>query len=335
MVYIKPTENKEFYRFRLLAFKSAKSDRDFPFIQTYKHVVWVEDEDGKRHSESVVCPVTPHVKAKWNGDPMNDCPICRFANANFVAWKQSGWKDKESARKNRQFGRKFEALIPVYVVNDPVYEQNNGHFRVFAFYDKDIYKQFVETVTRKQQDGCVFNGTNAFDFFIKYKTVEEVLRKGQPNEFIWKHAVLDRMGFTTKAYDLPAITKDAVDDFPFDETYYVGSTKSELQDFYDRFIKVSNDDIPDEDEIEIPAKPVQKKVETVKPVEEIPIEDPIEEEKPTVAATPTKTSDEEDIDALLGDDEPAPASAPASKKEEPSPMAGDPDDLDALLADVL
>lgn len=341
IVYIKPTEGKDFYRFRLLAFKSAKSDRTDPFISKYIHQVWFEGEDGKRHSEAITCPVSPYVKEKWNGDPMNDCPICRFANANFIAWKQSNWKDKEAARKNREFGRKFEVLIPVYVISDPVYEQNNGHMRVFAFNDKEQYKTFIKLIREKSQEGCVFNGQNAFDFYIKFKTTEEVLRKGQPNEFIWRHAVLDRMGFTTKAYDIPAITKEAVDDFPFDETFYLINTKSELQDFYDRHIKISNDDIPDEDEIEVAPPKQTSKQQTI----EVPKMD-LSKELDDLNDIPDEAekSNEAEFDDLLdGNDEDTKVEqaeevkAPVVKKEEPKddPIKGDTDDIDSLLADIL
>ena len=350
MVFIKPTEGKDFYRFRLLAFRSPKSDRTEPFIQKFIHQVWFEGDDGKRHSEAITCPVSPYVKEKWNGDPMNDCPICRFANSNFVAWKQSNWKDKEAGRKNREYGRKFEALIPVYVINDPIYEQNNGHFKVFAFYDKDQYKTFIKLIREKSQEGCVFNGGESFDFYIKYKTVEEVLRKGQPNEFVWKHAVLDRMGFTTKAYPIPAITKEAVDEFPFDETFYLINTKSELQDFYDRHIKVSNDDIPDEDEIVVAApKKVEKEQKSAVEVpamdlaNEISKLDEIEDE-----AKPSKDDGTDDIDALLDGEDTSEASTSEPTKEVKTPVKkeekakeetfadnSDPDDLDKLLDGIL
>lgn len=350
MIYIKPTPPKEYYRFRLLGFKSAKSDRDFPFITRYKHEVWVEGQDGKRHTESVVCPVTPFVKAKWNGDPMNDCPICRFANANFVAWKQSGWKDRESAKKNKEFGRKFEALIPVYVVNDPNYQQNNGHFRVFAFTDKDQYKQFIDLVQAKSREAVVFNGKNALDFYIRYETVEEVLRSGQPNEYVWKHPVLKQMGFTNKPYDIPQITKEAIDDFQFDESFYVASTMSELEDFYNRHIKVSNDDIPDEDEEITVIQPTKKpehvaKTNSIDKTEVAP--QPTNDDKP-VADLPFDDGTEEDIDDLFNDETKQEAKAPvkqeevAKPKEEILESPKDPlksetsdEDIDDLLKDIL
>lgn len=353
MVYIKPTPPKEYYRFRLLGFKSVKFDRDFPTITRFLHTVWIEGEDGKRHTESVICPVTPFVKKKWKGDPMQDCPICKFANANFAAWKQSNWKDKESAKKNREFGRKFEALIPVYVVNDPIYPQNNGHFKVFSFTDKKQYEKFLELVKEKSQEATVFNGKNALDFYMRYEMTEEVLHKGQPNEFVWKHSVLKQMGFTNKPYDIPQITKEAIDQFPFDETFYVGSTLSELQDFYNRHVKVSNDDIPDEDEISF-TQPTEKKtvertnsieksavVENADVVSDLPFDDGTIEEKEE-----NTKSVEQEVNELLDDDpveeEKTPVVKEEKKKEEilesPKDTMGTETsdaDIDALLNDIL
>ena len=356
MMFLRPTAEKEYYRFRLLGFRSAKSDRDFPFIERYKHEVWTEGEDGKRHTESVVCPVTPFVKKNWNGDPMNDCPLCRFANANFGAWKSSNWKDKEAAKKNREFGRKFEAIIPVYVVSDPTYPQNNGHFRTFAFYDKEEYKTFKDLVNKYTGAGnVVFNGKQAIDFYIRYELKEEVKNEGQPNEYHWKHPVLARMGFADKkVYDIPAITKEAVDQFPFDDTYYVASTMSELEDFYNRHVKISNDDIPDEDE-EIDLVPQKKQAPQVQktnsiektevkaakidsaPVADLPFSDGND-----IANEPT-ADDTEDIDDLLNEEETPP---PSAKKEEskgeileapkdPMKTETSDEDLDKLLDDIL
>ena len=361
-LYIKPTPPKEYYRFRLLGFKSAKSDRDYPFITRFIHTVWVEGEDGKRHTENVVCPVTPFVKKNWKGDPMNDCPICRFANANFVAWKQSGWKDKESAKKNKEFGRKFEALIPVYVVNDPNYQQNNGHFRVFTISDKDVYNQFVKLVQEKSREAVVFNGKNALDFYMRYEMIEEVLRQGQPNEYVWKHPVLKQMGFTNKPYDIPQITKEAIDDFPFDETYYVGATMSELEDFYNRHIKVSNDDIPDDEEITL-VQPTQKKfvektnsIENTevasqpkddgKPLADMPFDD-IDDEEPQTPKAKTPENGPVDLDDLLEDEEEPKkeVAAPVKKEEAKGEILESPkdpmktetsdEDIDSLLNDIL
>ena len=367
MMFLKPTPEKEYYRFRLLGFKSPKTDRDSPFIPRFVHQVWITGEDGKRHTESIVCPVTPFIKENWNGDPMNDCPLCRFANANYVAWRNSNWTDKEANRKNKEFSRKFEAIVPVYVINDPLYPQNNGHFRTFAFYDKKDYESFVELANKyirgfKDSNGVyhepkqVFNGKQAIDFYIRYEIKDEVKNEGQPNEYHWKHPVIARMGFVEKkVYDLPAITKEAIDKFPFDDTFYVASTMTELQDFYNRHVKVSNDDIPDEDEEISLVKPqVSKPVEKTNAITNTEVKTPVvKDDGNTVSDLPfdesenqdsTKSSKEteDEINDLLDEEEiPAKKEETTSNSEilespkDPLKTETSDADLDKLLDDIL
>lgn len=278
---IKPTKPKEYYRFRLLNFRyNSKNDRDTPFIERFVHQKWVNSEDGKGTLETVVCPVTEFVKRNWNGNPYDDCPICRYANMNFVAFRDSGWKDKTSNKKNKEFGRKFEALIPVYVVSDPNYIPNNGKLKVISITDKDLYKKFLNTINYTMRNVPVFNGGTAVDFYLRMENVTETVNPGTAKEYTWSHNklimpdLLDKNGNATgllrcflppdKAYPIPGITKELVDDFPFDDEYYVASTKEELEAFYDKYCKVSNDDIPDDDDVavfEAPkvSKPVAKK----------------------------------------------------------------------------
>jgi len=372
MMFLKPTEEKEYYRFRLLGFMSAKSDRDSPFIPRFIHQVWVDGEDGKRHTEKIVCPVTEFVRDKWNGNPMDDCPLCRFSNANYGAWRNSNWKDKEASKKYKEYGRKYEAIVPVYVVNDPVYPQNNGHFRAFAFYDKKEFEAFKDLGNKyirgfKDSNGIyhdpkqIFNGKQAIDFYIRYEIKEEVKNPGQPNEYHWKHPVLARMGFADKkVYDIPAITKEAIDKFPFDDTFYVASTMSELQDFYNRHVKVSNDDIPDEDEeIDlVPKKQEEPKVQKTNSIEKSEVKvdsDPVSDlpfdDGSDIDDVPAPKSDkevEEDINDLLDEEEEpkAEVATPAKKEAEPAgeilespkdPMKTETsdEDLDKLLDDIL
>jgi hypothetical protein len=107
-----------------------------------------------------------------------------------------------------------------------------------------------------------FNGENAVDCCMHMTEVPEVRNEGQPNEYVYKNKVIDKIVFSKTPKTIAAITKEAVDAFPFDETYYVTSTKDELQAFYNKYIKVSNDDIVEEDdEIQIFSKP---KVESTK-----------------------------------------------------------------------
>ena len=183
---------------------------------------------------------------KWSGDRY-DCPICKFANQQYSALKQSNWKDADARKKNKEFGRKFQAIIPVYVVNDPNYEGNNGKIRVVIFSDKKFYDEFVKKIEKQLLKANCFNGVNAVDCCLHVSLNEEIINEGQPNQWTLKTRVIDQIAFSTP-YNLPAITKEAIDAFPFDDSYYVGSTSDDLKAFYTKYIKVSNDDIIEEDE---------------------------------------------------------------------------------------
>lgn len=300
-LFIKPSKEKEYYRFRLLAFKSPqKNDRDYPFIERYIHQHWSKDENGKSVIDGqVICPVTKYVKVE--GNPYDACPICKFANMNFISWKESNWKDRESAKKNREFGRKFEAIIPVYVKNDPNYPQNNDKFKVLIFTDKEFYKQFKLEIQKASRSACVFNGGKAVDFYLHMTVVPKVVNEGLPTQYTFNEKVIDKFGFTKpeKAYEIPAINKENIDNFEFDDTYYVSSTPEELQDFYDKFIKISNDDIPDEDvEVYDEAPKASKPTKTnVAPAKSEPVSDDVDDDI-NVDELDDLTSDPDDLPAV-------------------------------------
>ncbi len=314
--------DKTWYRFRLLAFKSAKTNRDYPIIERFVHQHWGKNEKGFSVIEDeIVCPVTKW--ADWDGDRY-DCPVCKFANQNFLALKESNWRDATARQKNREFGRKYQAIVPVYVVNDPNYAGNNGKFKVLIFSDKKFYQEFEDKIKKASMTKCVFNGKAAVDCCIHMSEVPEVRNEGQPNEYVYKNKVIDRITFSKDPYDLPAITKEAVDAFPFDETYYVQSTKEEIMDFYNKYIKISNNDIPDDDEVEVydkaPAAP--EAVETVENTA-AKVDDILDDDVDEVLA---KDPDEEGLDVPP----PAPADKPKTDSVNPNDV-----DVEALLADDL
>lgn len=237
---------KTWYRFRLLNFSSKTSDRDHPFIQRYIHQVWgVNDKNNREIKDEVVCPVTKWVE--WEGNRYETCPMCKYAGQQYNTLRESNWKDSDAKRKNRDFSRKFQAIIPVYVVSDPNYEGNNGKFKVIIFNDKKFYDEFIKKIEKQLLKVNCFNGVNAVDTCMHVENQTIVVNEGQPNQYNWTQKVIDKICFS-KPYNLPAITKEAVDEFPFDETYYVSSTKEEIKSFYNKYIKVSNDDIIEDDE---------------------------------------------------------------------------------------
>lgn len=266
-------DEKSYYRFRLLAFNppaGSGSDRDYPFIQRFMHIKWgTNPEKGyPMIVDEITCPVTPHVHVE--GNRYNACKMCDIANKYFVNFKESGWKDKEAAKKNKEFGRKFQGIIPVYVVNDPNYEGNNNKFKVIMFGDKKQYDDFCDKVRKQQMKAKCFNGENAVDCCIHLSDVEERKNEGQPNEYVWKHRVIDKIVFSSKPYDIPSINQQTVQAMGFDDEYYTTSTPEQIEAFYKKWCTVSNDDIPDEEEsipvYDEPVKTPVKKQETLVPV---------------------------------------------------------------------
>lgn len=301
------------YRLRLLAWSSPeKNDRDDPFIERFVHQVWKKNDKGLSEIEDeVTCPVTKHVNVE--GNRYDACPMCRLANQYFLTWKESNWKDREAAKKNKEIGRKYQGIVPVYVRNDPNYPQNNGKIKVLIFSDKKLYTEFRSKVEKASQTACVFNGKHAVDCCIHMSEVPEVRNQGQPNEYVYKSKVIDKITFTKpeSAYDIPAITKELVTNCGFDEEYYTTSTPEELQAFFNRHYKISNDDIPDEDELP---------VYTAKATEKPAVADTLENVE---SDTPNNDISDAELDDLTSDidNEITSVNDEAEAESEPQPSA--------------
>ena len=311
-------DEKSYYRFRLLAF-NGNSGRDDPHIERFVHQHWgVNKEKGYPVLEDeITCPVTSYVNVE--GNRYDACKVCTAANKYFITFKESNWKDKDACKKNKEFGRKYQAIVPVYVVNDPNYEGNNGKFRVLIFNDKKFYQEFRKKIEAASRTLAVFNGSNAVDCYMHMSEVVEILHEGEPNEYHWKKRVIDKYGFTTKPYDIPSITKDMVDQMEFDDQYYTTSTPEEIDAFYRKYCTVSNDDIPADDEVKVfdaPTAEAQVQVslsnhEIKTDASDISIDD--------------LTSDPDDLPA---------ASEPVKDKPAQDKPAGDDIDPDALMAEL-
>lgn len=300
LLTMKPcADEKTYYRFRLLAFTSdGKNDRDYPWIQRFVHTKWgVHPEKGYPIIEDeITCPVTPHVHVE--GNRYNACKMCDAANKYFIQFKESGWKDKEACKKNKEFGRKLEYIIPVYVVTDPNYEGNQGKLKVIMFNDKKFYEDFKSRVEKASMKNHVFNGTNAVDCCMHVSEVREVKNEGQPNEYVWKHKVIDKIVFSNKPYDIPSITKEVVANMGFDEEYYTSSTPEEINAFYKKYCTVSNDDIP-MDDTDIP---VYDSPKTTPPKTDVP---KVEVTNTNVTNDDVDTSELEELTSELDGDTPS------------------------------
>ena len=265
---LKPcADDHTYYRVRLLAFsptKASGSDRDYPFISRFVHQHWSKNlEKGYPVlDDEIVCPVTPYVHVE--GNRYDACKICTLANKYFITFKESGWKDKEANRKNKEFGRKFQYIVPVYCVNNPNWEGDNGKFRVIIFNDKKFADEFRKKVEKASQAACVFNGQNAVDCCLHVKEEVETVNAGQPNERSFKKRVIDKIVFSNKPYDIPVISKETIEagadgpmGFDFDDEFYTTSTPEEIDAFYRKYCTISNDDIPTDDDIPVFEQPKQ------------------------------------------------------------------------------
>lgn len=316
---LKPcADTNTYYRVRLLAFSPPTNsgyDRDDPWIERYVHQKWgINKEKGYPVLEDeIVCPVTPHVKIE--GNRYDSCKICTLANKYFLTFKESGWRDRDASKKNKEFGRKYQAIIPVYVVSNPNYDGDNNKFKVMIFNDRKFYQEFRKKVEQASTQNCVFNGKNAVDCCIHVKEEQEVVNQGQPNEYVFKKRVIDKVVFSTKPYDIPSITKDTVDNMGFDDEYYQTSSMDEIEMFYKKHCTISNDDIP-MDDVPVYTEPaVSTKINTVNSnaatsninlsdIDDLTSDsDDIAFDMPAVSKTNTSTVDSNDVDAekLLAD----------------------------------
>lgn len=303
---IESTDKSQVYRFRIIAFTKGK--RDYPFIEKWIHEVREKDETGKTvNIDSVVCKSTKYVSAfDTTGEK---CPICQHVDKLWTLSKESGYRDKVVNRKRNQLQRKYRAHILVYVVNDPTYEGNNGKLRVITLYDKAQYNAFIDLVKRAMAVyGNVFNGTNAVDFWVR-PTKEVTGTSKDGTEFTTTKIDGDNWGFSSKCYDLEAITPELVDSFPFDDEFYQYSSHDEIMAFYKKYCAAPMIQVPDDDIIPVPtvkkttvkAKEIKTVVEETKPeindidlsnIDNMLADDPedIPFEKPEVITKPKKTA---------------------------------------------
>ena len=160
--------------------------------------------------------------------------------------------------------------MPVYVRNDPNYEKNNGKFKVIIFSDKELYAKFRNIADAKCREVPIFNGGKAVDCLLH---VSQTIEEGK-NGKQYKKTVIDKIKFSTEPYEIPAINSQSVDGFPFDETYFTSPDEDDIDAFYNKFCAISNNDIPEDDDIPVyktDAVEAQTK-KTVVPTNDVPPE---------------------------------------------------------------
>lgn len=239
-VFLRPTEKNEFFRFRLLWFKKDGTTRKTPYIERWVHQVWEDDENGKRKMEEIICPISKHVAEDWPGNPYDDCPICKFSNLNFVTFKDSAWKDKVAQNNSKTFRRKYDLVIPVYIVSDPCYSGNIGKIRCFRINDSKVGDKFKKMIVAKSAENQIFNGGKALDFLIRMDKVKYERDDGS----FWTKNEIVQMGFTNKPYEIAGITPELIDAFPFDDVFGSIPKMEDLKAWHGKYcLHTSNDDI--------------------------------------------------------------------------------------------
>ena len=314
-MFLQPCKDeKTYYRVRLLGFES-KVGRTDPHIVRYVHEMWVTDpKTGKKRLEKVVCKSnTPWIEV--DGPEKSACKICNYMNQQWAIYNESGKTDTDACKKAWSTKAKYEAIVPVYVKNDPNYERNNGKMKVIIFHDKAVYDDFRKKVEAKIREVQVLNGTKAVDTLIHVGTEEVQAKNGKT----YKNPVIDKVKFSTEPYDIPAINSKSIDAFPYDETYYMAPDEEDIDEFYNKHCCVSNDDIPEDDEIVVYKNDKSSDV--------------VEEKLPTNDIPDDDISDD-DIDGIVAD------TAPKADAAEDKPVADSPtvknDDInsDDILADL-
>ena len=281
-------DDRTYYRVRLLGIGS-KVGRDDPHIVRYIHKAWVTDpKTGKKHLEKVVCSKsTPWIDTE--GPKASSCKICNFVGQQWSIYRESGKTDVAARQKAGSCGISYEAIVPVYVRNDPNYEKNNGKFKVIIFNDKDLYTKFRSIANAKCREVPVFNGGKAVDCLLHVSQIVEEGKNGKQ----YKKTVIDKIKFSTDPYEIPAINSQSVDGFPFDETYFVSSDEEEIDEFYNKFCAISNNDIPEDDEIPVyKTDTTEKQAKTVS----VPSND---------ISTDNDDISDDDIESLVSDESPS------------------------------
>ena len=292
-------DDRTYYRVRLLNFIGPQRKHGGP-IGRYVHTVWTTDpETGKKSLNKVVCPSkTPWIETE--GPKQSACKICNCSGHYYTIYNESGKTDKEALSKASKFRASPEIIVPVYVINDPNYEKNNGKMKVIVI-DADSH-EILKAAMQKQEAAHIpiFNGGEGADCLIHFS--KSAVRRNPKTGAEFTRWGIDKVKFSTTLKEIPAINDTTLDAFKYDETYMVKSSDDEINDFYDAHCVISNDDIPEDDEI-----PVYRPSASIAPKAVVP----------TNSAATEKNLDNDEVDELL--DKP-------SQLSTEDPLAADPDE---------
>jgi len=273
------------YRFRLL-FAEGK-ERVKPLVHKYTHNYFVKGADKVGY---VVCPTSEYISHKFG---FNECPVCQQLNN----WWEEGKTSPSSKELYSTFRRQFNGFVPVFVINDPTNEDNNGTVKIMR-YGVNIRKYLkakIHGINDKDDsviEGADTIGIEAFklkqgrDLLITVteKQVEENGQKKVYPEYACE--------FATKLTDITLTEKQVNKEsefLGFDTDFYETSTPEEVQNFCKDFV------LREDVESAVPAS----NDEVVPKPKEKELEDDIPYDNETLEPTEPKEEAGDD----LGDDE--------------------------------
>lgn len=242
--------NKRYYVLRMLSFEGP-GRTDYPFIQRNEHVCYHRNAENKVVSvDRIVCPTTTWAKNKLyqRGEHIERgyCPICQYSfEKNREAWKIPGQPDRTSIRLANETKNVWCVYLPVFVVSDPHYPNNNQHLRVLRL-TGDAGKDALERLTTILND-YMGKGINCYngDMGINIGFLCESIQKTRMNKngevainkktgkpYVYNENVItDIRPMVKKQYAYPEITDSAIDELDFDGMYGTPAAKDELAAF--------------------------------------------------------------------------------------------------------
>lgn len=242
-------KSERYYVVRLLYFTGE--DRNTPFIVRKEHTFFKKDFEGNvKEIKRICCPTTSWARKKIQEPVDKDyCPICKYSyEQNIAGWKNFrnlGQIDTACLDMSKETERVDAIYIPVLVISDPIYRNNNNHFRVLRLAGEEgmsTYKRICEIISEANRKGvCVFNGEEGANIAFLCEKVEKVSKKrngevnidkntGEPKTYK-VNSVTDIRLLDKKLHSYNNVTEENLEKLMFDEIYGAVATKEQLSMF--------------------------------------------------------------------------------------------------------
>ena len=242
-------KSERYYVFRLLYFTGE--DRNYPFIVRDEHTFIKRDFSGNvKEIKRICCPNTLWAKKKIQEKVDRDyCPICKFSfEQNSEGWKNFktlGQIDDTCLKIAKETQRQWAAYLPVLVISDPLYKNNNNHFRVLRLAGDDgkaAFMRIKEMISEANKLGIsVFNGEEGANIAMLCEKMQKIsMRKngepiidketGEPKTYN-ANCITDVQLMSKRLHSYSIVTEANLEKLAFDETYGVAATKEQLQAF--------------------------------------------------------------------------------------------------------